>query len=211
MGQEIPCSVRIDNKQGAGKALLETTEIIFRGDMRLKIPLAGLKSVASRDGELHLKWNDGSAVFQLGKHAEKWAYKILNPKSTLEKLGVKAGLTISAVGVTDPDFVRDLREKAARFSATTPISNSDLIFVAAKDVTSLSRANKAAKHVADAGALWIVYPKGRQDIKEQHVLDAGRRAGLLDVKVVSFSATHTALKFVRPKAKRPSHLSTQRA
>jgi hypothetical protein len=59
--------------------------------------------------------------------------------------------------------------------------------------------------------LWIVYPKGRQEIKEQHVLDAGKQVGLVDVKVVSFSATHTALKFVRPKAKRPAHLSTRRA
>ena len=50
--------------------------------------------------------------------------------------------------------------------------------------------------------LWIVYPKGRKEITERQVLDAGRAAGLVDVKVVSFSASHTALKFVRPKAKR---------
>jgi hypothetical protein len=34
------------------------------------------------------------------------------------------------------------------------------------------------------------------------VLNAGRDAGLVDIKVVSYSPTHTALKFVRPKAKR---------
>jgi hypothetical protein len=50
--------------------------------------------------------------------------------------------------------------------------------------------------------LWIVYPKGKREIKEQQVLEAGKQAGLVDVKVVSFSATHTALKFVWPKAKR---------
>ena len=55
--------------------------------------------------------------------------------------------------------------------------------------------------LSSAGALWIVYPKGRQEITELQVLDAGRAAGLVDVKVVSFSATHTALKFVRPKIK----------
>ena len=52
------------------------------------------------------------------------------------------------------------------------------------------------------GALWIVYPKGKQEIKEVDVLAAGRAAGLVDVKVVKFSDTHTALKFVRPKAER---------
>jgi hypothetical protein len=50
--------------------------------------------------------------------------------------------------------------------------------------------------------LWIVYPKGGKEIKEAHVLEAGRAAGLFDVKVVSLSATHTALKFVRPKVTR---------
>jgi len=34
------------------------------------------------------------------------------------------------------------------------------------------------------------------------VRSAGLKAGLVDIKVVSFSATHTALKFVLPKAKR---------
>jgi hypothetical protein len=33
-------------------------------------------------------------------------------------------------------------------------------------------------------------------------MTAGKRAGLVDVKVVSFSATHTAEKFVIPRADR---------
>jgi len=65
----------------------------------------------------------------------------------------------------------------------------------------LTRIKKLIGSLASAGALWIVYPKGRQEIKELQVLEAGRAAGLVDVKVVSFSATHTALKFIRPRAK----------
>jgi hypothetical protein len=53
-----------------------------------------------------------------------------------------------------------------------------------------------------AAALWIVYPKGQKDITENDVLAAGRKAGLKDVKVVGFSPTHTALKFVIPVARR---------
>ena len=98
MGRELLCTVRSGGKTASGKALLETNEIIFRGDLRLKIPLASLKSVVARDGELHLKWAEGSAVFELGEQAEKWAHKILHPKSTAEKLGIKPGLVISTVG-----------------------------------------------------------------------------------------------------------------
>ena len=50
---------------------------------------------------------EGSAVFELGDHAEKWAHKILHPKSTVEKLGIKPGLVISALGMADGNFAKD--------------------------------------------------------------------------------------------------------
>ncbi|HXR09549.1 MAG TPA: hypothetical protein VN792_02170, partial [Candidatus Acidoferrales bacterium] len=52
------------------------------------------------------------------------------------------------------------------------------------------------------GAIWIVYPKGVKHITESDVLRAIRAASLTDVKVASFSATHTALKAVIPSARR---------
>lgn len=202
MGRELVCNIRTGGKTTSAKALLETNEIIIRGELRLRIALASLKSVTVRDGELHLKWPEGSAVLELGEHAEKWAYKILHPKSTAEKLGIKPGLIISAIAIHDGNFVDDLRAATQKFSDAMPLKDSDLIFVGAETVAHMPRIARLAGSLAKAGALWIVYPKGKQEIKEQHVLDAGRRAGLLDVKVVSFSATHTALKFVRPKPKR---------
>ncbi len=202
MGRELVCNIRAGGKTTSARALLETNEIIVRGELRLKIALASLKSVSARDGELHLKWPEGSAVLELGEHAEKWAHKILHPKSTADKLGIKPGLVISAIATHDRNFVDELRAAAQKFSDVRPLKDSDLIFVGVESVAGLARVAKPAGSLAKAGALWIVYPKGKQEIKEQHVLDAGRRAGLLDVKVVSFSATHTALKFVRPKAKR---------
>jgi hypothetical protein len=202
MGRELLCTVRTSGKTATGKALLETSEIIFRGDMRLKIPFASLKSVTARDGELHLKWPDGSAIFELGEQAEKWAHKILHPKSTAEKLGIKPGLVISAIAMGYGHFVKELRAQAKSFSDAKLLQDSDLVFFSAENAAELVRIKKLAPSLARAGALWIVYPKGRQEIKEQHVLDAGKQAGLVDVKVVSFSATHTALKFVRPRAAR---------
>ncbi len=202
MGRELLCTVRSGGKTTNARTLLETNEIIVAGDMRLKIPLTSLKSVVARDGELHLKWPDGSAVFEIGEHAEKWAHKILHPKSTAEKLGIKPGLVISALGMADGNFVNHLRATAESFSDTRALNNSDLVFLGAKKTAELSRTGKLAASLASAGALWIVYPKGRQEITELQVVESGRQAGLVDVKVVSFSATHTALKFVRRKAKR---------
>lgn len=202
MGRELLCTIRSDGKTANGKALLETNEIIFRGDFWLKLPFASLKSVVARDGQLHLKWPEGSAVLELGEQAEKWAHKILHPKSTADKLGVKPGLVISVVAMDDGDFLKTLRANAKSFSDAKPISDSDLIFFGAARAAELVRAKKLAPSLSSAGALWVVYPKCKREITELQVLSAGKRAGLVDIRVVSFSATHTALKFVRPKAKR---------
>jgi hypothetical protein len=211
MGNELRCTVRLRGKKSTGTVLLETNEIVFRGDTRLEIPLSLLTSVSSRDGELHLQWSDGEAVFELGTYADKWARKILHPKTVVEKLGVKPGLAICSIAMKDADFIENLRPHAEQFSDSKPLKDSDLIFLGAESSAELARASRLIPSLSSAGALWIVYPNGRLAIKEQHVLDAGRKIGLVDVKVVSVSATHTALKFVRPKAKRPSHPSTRRA
>jgi hypothetical protein len=47
-----------------------------------------------------------------------------------------------------------------------------------------------------------VFPKGRKDLREVDVIETGVDAGLVDNKVVRFSDTHTALRFVIPVARR---------
>jgi hypothetical protein len=48
----------------------------------------------------------------------------------------------------------------------------------------------------------VIYPKGVTAIREIQVIEAGRAAGLKDVKVAGFSASHTGLKFVIPVTSR---------
>jgi hypothetical protein len=200
MGAEIKCRARFGKQTGEGKALLETSEIIFCGDFRLKIPLAGIKSVKAMKGELRVRFAEGEAAFEIGAAAEKWAEKILHPKSVIEKIGVKPGAKAVVLGVTDADFLKKLRALA---ECSERIGRgSELIFFGAESVAELKRVGALAKSLAPAGALWIIYPKGRKDITEVGVLNAGRAAGLKDVKVVGFSATHTALKFVIPASER---------
>ena len=202
MGRELQCRAKSGGKWVAGKALLETNEIIFRGDPRLKIPLAALESVVARNGELLLKWSGQSAVFELGEQAEKWAHTILHPKSTVEKLGIKPGLRISALHLAGDSTMEDARKAGAGFSESKPLKDSDIIFLGATTASDLVDIRKVLPSLAANGALWVMYPKRCKQITELQVLQAGRDAGVVDVKVVRYSATHTALKFVRPKAKR---------
>ena len=54
------------------------------------------------------------------------------------------------------------------------------------------------------GAIWVVSRKGKAaTLRDVEVIEAAREARLVDNKVASFSATHTALRLVIPVALRP--------
>src|SRR6266850_8300711 len=108
MGNEASCKVRFGKQESGGKALLETSEILFRGGFRLKIPFSMIKSAKAVDGELRLQTAEGLAVFHLGAAAEKWRDKILHPKSRIEKLGVKSGAKVALLGELDAEFLREV-------------------------------------------------------------------------------------------------------
>lgn len=201
MGQELACSVLSNGKSHRGKALLESDEILFRGDLRLKIPLASIKKVEAGEGKLNVRTKDALYVFDLGPKAEKWRDRITNPKSLLDKLGVKRSDSVSLQGSFSVDFLADLKKQGAvitRGKSAAPC----WILLAADSLADLAGVKSAASSLKNSAALWIIYPKGQKSITEHDVRSAGHRAGLTDIKVASFSPTHTALKFVIPIANR---------
>jgi hypothetical protein len=202
MGNEVKCTVRFGKEVSEGKALLETSEVLFRGGFRLKLPFASIKSVKAVDGELRLHTADGLAVFELGPAAEKWREKILHPKSRIEKLGIKPGAKVALLGGFDANLVNELNELKTAVTKDRVADDADAVFLAADSLKELSSVAKIAKSLKGATALWIVYPKGQKSITENDVIATGRKTGLKDVKVVGFSSTHTALKFVIPLDKR---------
>lgn len=202
MGQEVVCTARWGGKSVPGKALLETAEIIFRGEERRKIPFSSIRGLEAKDGELRLKTNAGLVVLELGQRAEKWREKIANPKSVVEKLGVKAGEPIAVFGKLDAGFLKKLNEQKSRVVTGKVVDEVGWIFCTAETREALREIRKIAAKMKGSTALWVVYPKGQKQITELEVISAGRKAGLKDVKVVGFSATHTALKFVIPAERR---------
>jgi hypothetical protein len=197
LGQEIACTLRYQRKTLTGKAYLETDFLLFRGEERLKVPFRDLSAVKASGGVLKLEFPGGPAALELGPAAETWERKILHPPSRIDKLGVKDGLSVRLVGDFDAAFLDELKAKNLASKA-----KFDLIFFAAAAARDLDRIPKLAATMKPEGGLWVVYPKGVATIREIDVIQGGRAAGLKDVKVASFSATHTALKFVVPVAAR---------
>jgi hypothetical protein len=123
-------------------------------------------------------------------------------RTRLEKLGVKREWRTCVVAVGDPEFIAELRGAAADVTVGRVVDNCDAIFFGAIHYNELARLALLKGSLKRNGALWVIRPKGRPEISERAVMDAGKAAGLVDVKVVSFSPTHTAEKFVIPLAKR---------
>ena len=186
MGQEIKCRVEFGKEASEGKALLETAEVLFRGGFRLKIPFQSITAMEAAGGKLKIQFADGSAIFHLGPAAEKWAAKIRNPPSRLDKLGVKSGTKVHLINKHDDDFRRELTERGAVIEKSKP----DLVFLSVKNKDQL-----VELAYLKATPVWVIYPKGIQAVTENDVIKAGRSVGFADIKVAAFSHTHTALKF----------------
>jgi hypothetical protein len=120
----------------------------------------------------------------------------------IDKLGVKPGQKIAVLGVEGAEFLMDLAARVPDYSRGERIAGADLIFFSAEAQADISQMKSLGKLIQKNGAIWVVYPKGQQHIREVDVISAGKSAGLTDNKVCSFSSTHTALRFVIPIAKR---------
>jgi hypothetical protein len=202
VGAEAKCRLTVGRKTADGKALLETDELIFRGgDVRLSIPYKSISAVDAKDGALRVTSREGVAVFELGDSASTWADRIRNPPSRIDKLGVKSGQRVLLVGVRDAALRGELVDRGAEVSPRLS-GEADVIFFAAGERAELRRLGPLQKNLKRDGAIWVIRPKGSDAISEGDVMKAGRAAGLVDVKVVRFSNTHTAEKFVIPVARR---------
>jgi len=202
MGNEATGRIVLDGVAANGKMLLETDELIVRGELRMKIPFAEVQSSEASGELLRLRWNDHEVELSVGPDAPKWLQKIRHPKSVIDKLGIKAGQRVSIAGVLeDAAFVADLEARSGDVSKRVR-KESDVLFFATAARKELARLESLKHSIKPNGAIWIVRPKGTSAIADTDVIAAGRTAGLVDVKVVRFSATHTAEKLVIPVTKR---------
>lgn len=194
----------LNGRAATGRALLETDELIFRGDsFRLRIPFKTITKIAVRADALLVEYGDDKVSFALGaEESAKWVDAVKNPKSRVDKLGIKPGQKIVLRYIDDPDLENELIAKGAVI--TTLKHGVDAIFFGATRKKDLEKLGALKEKLQPAGAIWIVRPKGPNvtAITEKDVLSAAREAGLVDVKVVRFSDTHTAEKVVIPVAKR---------
>lgn len=194
MGKDAQVKASFADGQDQGRLQFEGLTLLFRGAQRRAFQGDALMGVRADGDDLVLA--DGSR-FALGeKAAAAWARAIAHPKSRLEKIGVKPGMRTAAVSVEDATLVDELAEVGA--PAANDLSELDILFYGADSVDELARIGELMAALSAKGAIWIVSRKGETaTVKDVEVMAAAKAFGLVDNKVVGFSKTHTALRFVR--------------
>lgn len=199
MGLEAKCKAIVNGRTVSGKALLETKVLTFRGGgEKLDIPHDPGMDARVEGGDLVIAHGGVSVRFVLGDAAPKWLAKIKNPKSVIEKLGIKPGQHVLLLSVSDDSFASELEAKGAEVSTSARAKDGsfDHVFLGVETRAALSKIEGAKAKMKQDGAVWLLRPKGKKEITEADGMAAGKAAGLVDVKVVAFSSTHTAEKFV---------------
>jgi hypothetical protein len=131
----------------------------------------------------------------------------------LDKLGIRPGMRVAIVGVLEDDdddvgdegpFRARLAERTSDVTEGRPKPDSDIVLLAADTTADLAALAELRSRIRPSGAIWVVSRKGKAaTLRDVEVMAAAREHGLIDNKVVSFSARRTALRLVIPVALRP--------
>lgn len=123
-------------------------------------------------------------------------------RSRTDKLGVKPGSRVALRGLKEAGFVDELEGAGAKVSARVGPGPYDMVIVRLDASADLPLLADAKERIVPNGMIWAVWPKGRKEFREDDIRHFGPQAGLVDVKVMSFSEELSGLKLVIPLAQR---------
>ena len=209
MGYETRCRVQVDDGSGTPRVadatvLLETDELVVRGEARIKVPRREIKQVARRGGVVTVTAPSATVKLTLGEPAAtRWEQKLNEaPKRLIDKLDVKPNAKVWLLELAQPELESQLEERTSQIARDKSARDCDLVFVGVERDSQLSRIERALKGMSDDGAMWVIHPKGRDGVTDVAIFEKAKALNLTYTKVARVSDTHTAEKLVRPRASR---------
>ena len=210
MGYETKCDVRVVDADGGVRhganaiVLLETDELIVRGDARVRVPRTDIREVTRRGGAVTVATPAARVTLTLDADAaDKWQRKLQEaPKQLIDKLDVKAGARVWTLHVSDAALLAQLAQRTAHVLAGRSATKVDVALVQVTRPADLTRLATAAKAIVPDGAIWVVHPKGPTGVADTTIFAEAKRLGLTSTKVARVSETESAEKLVWPRAAR---------
>ena len=108
---------------------------------------------------------------------------------------MRAGTDVFLIGVTDTDVLGAFAASAAQIAAAPTAMPADVVILQAERSRDLQTIAAAHALTAIGGHLWVLWPKGRLDMRREDVGRAGRDAGLREVRLACVSARFQAIEF----------------
>jgi hypothetical protein len=209
MGYETKCRARVTDAAGVVReadatVLLETDELVVRGEARIRIPRTAIQRAAVRAGVLTVTAPQGTVAMTLdADSAATWLKKIQEPpKRLIDKLDVKPGAKVWLIGIDDASLIDQLEERTTQLLRGPTAAACDVVFVGVENAKDLERIARAMKAMTDSGAIWVIHRKGPSGVADTAIFAKAKSLGLTYTKVARVSETHTAEKLVRPVAAR---------
>ena len=209
MGYETKCRVQVDDGSGKPRTadatvLLETDELVVRGEARIKVPRRDIESVSRRNGVVTVTAPTATVRLTLGEPAAtKWEQKLREaPKRLIDKLDVKPDAKVWLLELASPELEAQIAERTSEVSRAKSARDRDVVFVGVERDAHLSRIERAVNAILDDGAIWVIHPKGPDGVADTSIFEKAKALNLTYTKVARVSDTHTAEKLVRPRASR---------
>lgn len=201
MGKEASCLCQYSRQTYQVKVVLESTELIFRGELKKRIARTSISSVTTSDKNLSFQADGEIISLTLGEvEAARWQRALQTPPPSLaQKLGITLNTCVQIYGEIDDGNLHDALQIAARTSKQA----GDLFLARVNDLPDLQEITNLLPRLSKEGTpIWIVYPKGSgQPLSESHIRSTLRAQGFIDNKVASISSKLTGLRFVASKTR----------
>jgi len=198
MGLEAQCTCRLNDSSGEVRVLLETRELILRGELKRKFPIATIAQIRVDGDDLRFRAGKEKVALALGAAlAERWAKKLAAPPRTLaQKLGIGQASKAFVIGAREDPALRDALADAA---AAGP-EEAKLSLAVVMDAEALDQALRAHDALPSSAPIWIVYRKGSSAaFGEAAVRRIMRAAGYIDSKVSAVFDAFSAARYGRRK------------
>ncbi len=196
MGREATCRCRCGGEAGTVKALLESTELILRGEIRRRVAFDTVTAVRAEGDALRLAAGGEDIELMLGAaEAAIWARKLASKPPTLrEKLGIGPDAPALVLGnVVAPELAAALDG-----CGTAVAAEAQALIAVAGDENQLGEALRAHATLPGKVPIWIIHGKGRSAAFGEAAVRAAMRAGgYIDTKVSAVSATLSATRYTR--------------
>ena len=200
MGLEATCTCIWNGKKGTVKALIEPPDLILRGELRHRIPIARIQAVKAERDQLRFTIEGELVSLLLGSAtAAKWADTLLKPPPSLaRKLGISADKTVWMIGPVDEPNLKAALTEARSISRR----NGELILARIDTPADLQSAlMRAADQLRSGVPIWFIYRKGSgHRLNENLVRSIALETGIVDTKVAAVSTGFSALRFVKCKS-----------